>query len=96
MDKIVPLFHIKFFGYNVGIFESIFVQWCIIAIIAILCAVFTRNLKVIPDKKQNVIEMIVDTINNLVRDNMGEEYMGFVPYIGTIAIFLCIVNLQDL
>ena len=96
MEKIVPLFHIKFFGYNIGIAQSIFVQWCIIAIVAILCIYFTRNLKIIPNKKQNIIEIIMDSINNLVRDNMGEEYMGFVPYIGTIAIFLTIMNLTGL
>jgi F-type H+-transporting ATPase subunit a len=96
MEKIVPLFHIKFFGYSIGIVESIFVQWCIIAIIAILCVCLTRNLKIIPNKKQNIIEMIMDFINNLVRDNMGEEYMGFVPYVGTIVIFLSIVNLTGL
>ncbi len=38
----------------------------------------------------------MDSINNLVRDNMGEEYMGFVPYIGTIAIFLAFMNLTGL
>ncbi|MBZ9633000.1 F0F1 ATP synthase subunit A [Clostridium sp. FP1] len=96
MDKVVPLFHIKFFGYSIGIVESIFVQWCIIAIVAILCICLTRNLKVIPNKKQNIIEIIMDFINNLVRDNMGEEYMGFVPYIATIVIFLSIVNLTGL
>ncbi|MGH4051864.1 MAG: F0F1 ATP synthase subunit A [Clostridium sp.] len=96
MDKIAPLFHIKFFGYSIGIAESIFVQWCIIAIVAILCLCFIRNLKIIPNKKQNIIEMIMDAINNLVKDNMGEEYMGFVPYIGTIVIFLSISNITGI
>lgn len=96
MDKIAPLFHIKLFGYSIGIAGSIFVQWCIIAIVAILCICFIRNLKIIPDKKQNIIEMIMDAINNLVKDNMGEEYMGFVPYIGTIVIFLSISNITGL
>jgi F-type H+-transporting ATPase subunit a len=96
MEKIVPLFHIKFFGYSIGIMGSIVAQWCIIAIIAILSVCITRNLKIIPNKKQNIIEMITDFINNLVRDNMGEEYMGFVPYIATIVIFLSITNLTGL
>jgi len=96
MEKVVPLFHIKFLGYSIGIVESIFVQWCIIAIIAILCICLTRNLKIIPNKKQNIIEIIMEFINNLVKDNMGEEYMAFVPYIGTIVIFLSIGNLTGL
>lgn len=96
MEKIVPLFHIKFFGYSIGIMQSIVVQWCIIAVVAILCICFVRNLKIIPNKKQNIIEIIMDFINNLVRDNMGEDYMGFVPYIGTIVIFLSIANLTGM
>jgi len=91
-----PLFHIKFFGYSIGIAHSIVVQWGIIAIVAFLCIYLTRNLKIIPDKKQNIIEIVMDSINNLVKDNMGEEYMGFVPYVGTIAIFLVFMNLTGL
>ena len=40
--------------------------------------------------------MIMDFINNLVKDNMGEEYMGFVPYVATIVIFLSIANITGL
>ncbi len=96
MEKIEPIFYIKFFEYNIGIAQSILVQWCIIALVTILCIYFTRNLKIIPNKKQNIIEMIMDSINNLVKDNMGEDYVGFVPFIGTIAIFLVFMNLTGL
>jgi len=92
MEKIYPLFHIKLFGYNIGISPSIVVQWVIIVLVAFLCIYFTRDLKIIPDKKQNIIEIIMDAINNLVRNNMGEDYMGFVPFIGTFAIFIAIMN----
>jgi len=96
MEKIYPLFHINFFGHSIGVAQSIIVQWCIIVLIAILSFYFTRNLKIIPNKKQNMIELVVATINNLVRDNMGEEYMRFVPFVGTIAIFLFFMNLTGL
>jgi F-type H+-transporting ATPase subunit a len=96
VEKIEPLFHINLFNYNIGITESIIVQWCIIALVTILCFYFTRDLKIIPNKKQNIIEIVMDAINNLVRSNMGEEYMGFVPYVGTIAIFLTLMNLTGL
>src|SRR4051794_15648042 len=96
MEKIEPLFHIKFFGYNIGIAQSILVQWCIIALVAVICVYLTRDLKIVPNKKQNIIEIVMDSINNLVRDNMGEDYMGFVPFVGTIAIFLFFMNLTGL
>ncbi|MCJ7689413.1 MAG: F0F1 ATP synthase subunit A [Clostridiaceae bacterium] len=96
MGKVEPLFHIKLFGYNIGIAQSILGQWVIIVFVAIACIYFTRNLKIIPSKKQNIIEIIVSSINNLVRDNMGEDYMSFVPFIGTIAVFLVFMNLTGL
>lgn len=96
MGKIEPLFHINIFGYNIGIAQSIVVQWCIIALVTILCIYFTRDLKIIPNKKQNMIEIVIDSINNLVKDNMGEDYMGFVPFVGTVAIFLVFMNLTGL
>lgn len=96
MEKILPLFHIKLLGYNIGIAESILVQWVIIFIVAILSICLTRNLKIIPSKKQNILEIIMDSINNLVRNNMGEDYMAFVPYVGTIAVFLFFMNLTGL
>jgi F-type H+-transporting ATPase subunit a len=96
MDEIQPLFHIILFGRNIGIAQSILVQWIIIALVIIICVYFTRDLKIIPSKKQNIIEIIVDSINSLVKDNMGEEYMGFVPFVGTIAIFLVFMNLTGL
>jgi F-type H+-transporting ATPase subunit a len=96
MEKISPLFHINLFGYSIGIAESIVVQWVIIVIVAILCIYFTRNLKIIPNKKQNIIEIVMDAINNLVRENMGEDYMGFVPFVGTFAIFLSLMNTTGL
>ncbi|MCB2297730.1 F0F1 ATP synthase subunit A [Clostridium tagluense] len=96
MEKIYPLFHINLFGYSVGIAQSIIVQWVIIVLIAILCVYFTRDLKTIPNKRQNIIEIVMDSINKLVRDNMGEDYMSFVPFVGTFAIFLSFMNITGL
>ena len=96
MEKLEPLFHFNLFGYNIGITSSVITQWFIIMLILILCIYFTRNLKKIPSKKQNIMEIIVSSINNLVRDNMGEGYMEFVPLIGTMAIYLGVMNLTGL
>lgn len=93
MEKFEPIFYL--FG-RFGVTKSIIVEWAIIVLVAILAALFTRNLKKIPDRKQTIIEILVDTINNLVKDNMGEEYMNFVPYIGTLFIFLLLMNLTGL
>lgn len=96
MEKFVPLFYLNLFGYKFGVTSSLIVQWVIMLIITILAIVFTRNLKKIPDKRQNVVEILVETFNGLVKENMGEGYAPFVPYIGTLAIFLLLMNLVGL
>ncbi len=96
MEKFVPLFYLNLFGYKFGVTSSLFIQWVIIGILTILAIVFTRNLKKIPNKKQNVVEILVETFNKLVKENMGEGYAAYVPYIGTLAMFLLLMNLAGL
>lgn len=86
----------NFLGKYIGITEDIVIQWVIILVIAIAVIVLTKNLKKIPDKKQSIVEIFVDVINNLVISNMGEKCKGFVPYIGTLVLFLLFMNLVGL
>lgn len=86
----------NFLAKYIGITENIVIQWVIILVIAIAVIVLTKNLKKIPDKKQSIVEIFVDVINNLVISNMGEKCKGFVPYIGTLVLFLLFMNLVGL
>lgn len=81
---------------NIGITETVVLQWIIMAIISILAIVLTKNMKKVPDKKQTIVEMVVNLINGLVKENMGEKFMNFVPIIGTMAIFILFLNLTGL
>lgn len=79
-----------------GISEEIVVQWIIILIILFVSLKLTSNLKKFPDKKQSVVEIFVDFVNKFVINNMGEEFKNFVPYIGTLIIFLSFMNITGL
>jgi F-type H+-transporting ATPase subunit a len=64
------------------------------AVIIVLVLLLTRNLGKIPSKRQTVIEMIVNMFNNLVVENLGESFKKrFVPFIGTLGIFIAFMNL---
>jgi len=56
----------------------------------------TRNLKKVPGKFQAVVELLVKTINDLTKSTMGENKIGFAPYMGTILIFLAVANISGL
>lgn len=76
--------------------ETVTVTWFIMAVLTVLSIIFTRNLERIPGKVQNVLEMLVDTINGLTKQTMGEDKVGFAPYVGTLMIFLAVANLIGL
>lgn len=92
MEQMEPAFTLRLFNLNIDIAEGVVIQWVIIAVIGVICYMLTRNLNEKPNKKQSTLEMFVEMINNLVRGNMGEEYMAFVPYIGSLLLYLAVVN----
>ncbi|SHH50766.1 F0F1 ATP synthase subunit A [Clostridium grantii] len=94
MEEIVPVFTL--FNGKLGFTEGIIVQWAIIILFFIFSKIFVRNLKENPDKRQSVLEIIVEYINNLVKDNMGEKRKGFAPFIGALAAFILLMNLSGM
>lgn len=90
------VFTLSLGGHKLAITENIFWQWIIMAIIVILVIVSTRDLKKVPTRKQSIVEMVVNLINGLVKENMGEKFMNFVPIIGTMAVFILFLNLTGL
>lgn len=96
MEEVSSSFNFNFFGYDIGIAEGILVQWGIIILFFIFSKVLVKRLKEIPDNKQSFIEIIVEYINNLVVDNMGEKRKGFSPFIGALVTFLLLMNVSGL
>lgn len=85
--------------YHIGsipISETVIVTWIIIAALALFAYIATRNLKEVPSKFQLGVEGLVGAVNNLVKQTMGEDKMGFAPYMGTIILFIGIANIIGL
>lgn len=90
------IFTIDLFGLHIPISDSIIMMWLIMAVIIILAYIFTRNLKTIPEGKQNIVELVVETINNIIKGNIGHHWKDFAPYFGTIILFLAFANTASL
>ena len=74
-------FRIPIFG-GIPITETQVNSLIVLAVITVLCLVLTHNLKVKPTSKRQIIaEWIVETAEKLVRSNMGENFMGYTPFI---------------
>lgn len=83
-------------GQKLGIPQSIILQWIIILIIYIAALAFKKKLTLVPKGSQAWVEILVEKTQEIVKENMGEEYIGFTPYIGTIALYLLTMNLTGL
>ena len=71
-----------------AISETVVTGWLIIIVLIIVLKFLTRDLKVKPESKRQVIaEWIVEFFTNLIKENMGESMAGFAPYIATIFTF---------
>ncbi len=90
------IFYIHLFGLDIPVSDSIIMMWLIMAVIIVLAYIFTRKLKTVPEGKQNVVELVVETINNIIKGNMGHHWKDFAPYFGTILLFLVFANTVSL
>lgn len=89
-SKVLYNFHL--FGLTIPLKESAVMTWVVMAIIMVLTLVFVRNLTLVPGKSQVVVETIYNFINNFLGDILGEHGKRYIPYLGTVLIYLVISN----
>lgn len=81
---------------NIPITNTITVTWLIMAIVALVSYLATRNLKKEAKGSQIITEAVVSGINNLTEQTMGSKLKGFAPYVGMLLIFIGISNIIGL
>lgn len=90
------------FSFNIGrlvidIKPEAIIQLGIVLLVGVLAWYVTRNLKIKPvGKRQVIVEYIYNMIQNVVDANMGEKYRDVIPFIGTLATFILVMNLMGL
>ena len=74
-------FEIPILG-GIPISATLVVTWGVMIVLTALCIWMTHDMKVRDiSKKQAVAEMIYGAVTNLVKTNMGERFMAYVPLI---------------
>lgn len=74
--------------------ESTVITWGIMAIVILLCIIFVRNLKVVPEGPQVYVEALVGFIYGFIGDLLGEKGKRYIPFLGTILIYLGCANIS--
>ncbi len=68
----------------------------VLIVFAVIANYKIRHAKEIPDTFQNIIELIVESLDNMVNNIMGDNAGKFRNYIGTIFLFILLSNLSGL
>jgi F-type H+-transporting ATPase subunit a len=96
LEPILPIFSYQIGNFTFNITASIIIEWIVILILGIGAFLLTRNLKLKPNKVQSALEKIYQSMRDLVISIMGKEYESFLPYIGTLMIYLLTLNFTGL
>ena len=94
--NVETVFTIPIFG-GIPVPESVVVTWVIMAILVVAAILLTRNLKVIPTgKRQILLEFAVEKLNGFFEGILGEAGKKYVPYLATVALYIGCANLIGL
>ncbi|HHY98405.1 MAG TPA: F0F1 ATP synthase subunit A [Firmicutes bacterium] len=77
-------------------FDTVIMTWVVMAILIIMAWLATRKMRLIPSGFQNLLEWAVESLQALIRDNMGAAAAVCFPVLATLFLFILFANLIGL
>jgi len=94
--KIQTLFEGQHFYWQIGGFlvhvQVLITSWVVIAILLVSAILVILNLQTIPTFGQNLFEYVLEFIRDVSKTYIGEEYGPWIPFIGTLFLFIFVSN----
>jgi F-type H+-transporting ATPase subunit a len=78
---------------TIAVFQMPIISAVVVILLAFFAIAGTRKREMIPGKMQNLVEMIVGGLDDFVQGILGLEGRHFVPFIGTLFLYIWINNL---
>ena len=72
--------------------QVLITSWVVIAILLVSAILVVRNPQTIPTFGQNFFEYVLEFIRDVSKTQIGEEYGPWVPFIGTMFLFIFVSN----
>jgi len=76
--------------------EHVVHSWFVIIVMLLGGILLTRGIKMLPEKGQNVLEIIVGGLEDFMVEITGPEGRAFFPFIATIFLYILMCNLLGL
>lgn len=90
-SKLQELLHIESASAS-----AIVYTWLVIVLLFVVSKLATSSIKAVPSGMQNFMEVVVDGVENMIVETMGEHGRPFFPLIATLAMFILVSNLIGL
>jgi len=91
----VPIEHLpQFLGLTKHELVPIIMSAMIIVFLGIFSIIATRRLQKVPGRLQSLLEIIVEGLGNFVKSQMGRVAGSFTPFIGTLFIYIFVMNMM--
>ncbi len=92
---------IRIAGKDIIIPDTIINVWLVVVLLIVFALITSRKIKNegtdrAPSNFLNIVELLIEATEGLVRATMGSQNMGFLPYFLTIILFLLVANLLGL
>jgi F-type H+-transporting ATPase subunit a len=84
------------FGLKIPISDTVISMWIVMILIILAAFVLTRKLREIPKKPQLLLEAFIGFMDNFAKEKIGHHGRTFLPFLGTIFIFLIVGNLAPM
>nr|AMP43282.1 CF0 subunit IV of ATP synthase [Tetraselmis sp. CCMP 881] len=87
----------KHYYWDIGGFQVhgqvLLVSWFVLGLIAVISFLGNSKLSSMPEGMQNLTEYVTEFIRDLAKTQIGEEeYLSWVPFLGTIFLFVFVSN----
>lgn len=93
LDHLLP--HLKFQIGPIPIYSTVLNTWIVMAVLLVVAYLITKKIEYKPKSAgQKLLEIYVEFISGIVEQAIGKEGRKFVPFIGSIFLFILALNLS--
>ena len=93
---LVHQFHDAPWAHWLHRWENLVFAWIVGGLLCVVTWRYTRHPATIPRSWQNALEMVVQAIDRMVQGIIGHEGRQFTPFIGTLFLYIWLMNLSVL
>jgi F-type H+-transporting ATPase subunit a len=94
--ELQPYGSLTAFGIDISLNKAVIMMWVVIVLAAWLLIAAGRQRRLVPTRLQSLAELLVEFIQGIIMDTIGEKGMRFFPFIGTLFVFILFANILGL